>query len=173
MISLEGFFRTAKRYWYRYVVISLLLSLIAGIWLEWRQEQTLAVTRLEENYKSVKTDQIKWLNLSSVVVSDAARSGATYPDRQSLMPLYDAVKQTLDQMTSFYAPTGTIEESAKSYRDALQDVAGAINQFQSDDASMRRLLDTLQIAANVGGEFKTDVDEYRTEAWRSFFSVIL
>lgn len=172
MINWEGIFGTVKRYWYRYVVISLLLTLIAGIWLEWREEQADAVARVEADYSEVKLEQLKWLNLSSAVSSEGARPDALYPDRQSLMPLYEAVKQTLDKMTSFYAPTDTIADSAKGYRDALQDIAGAINQYTPNDESMRRLLNSLQTAANIGGDLQKDVDNYRTDAWRSFISVI-
>lgn len=173
MTRFESFIGAVKRYWYRYVVITLLLSLVAGIWLEWREEQAAAVARIEADYSAVISKQIEWLNLSSVVISDAARADAVYPDRQSLAPLYDAVKMTLDQMTSFYTPTGTIAESAKSYRDALQDVAGSINQYSPNNESMERLLNSLQVAANVGGDFQSNVDDYRTDAWRAFISVIL
>ena len=172
MTRFGSLLETVKRYWYRYVLITLLLSLVAGIWLEWREEQALAVSRLETHYESVKAKQLQWLNFASVISSEAAQVGASYPEKEALAPLYDAAKLTLDTMTAFYTPTGEIEKSAREYRDALLDVAGAINQYSPDEESMRRLLEANQVAANLGGELQVDVDQYRTDAWRSFLSVI-
>ncbi|KAJ01869.1 hypothetical protein PM02_16965 [Sulfitobacter mediterraneus] len=76
-------------------------------------------------------------------------------------------------MTSFYTPTNRIEGSARAYKNALLDIAGAINQYRADEGSLQRLLETLQTASNLGGELKHDVDVYRTNAWRSFLSIIV
>lgn len=168
----ERFFHTFKGYWYRYVVVTLLLSLVAGFWIEWREEQNLAVMRLEREYNAVQPVQDKWLNASSRLISEAARPGARYPDPEMLLPLYEAVRSTLDAMTAIYAPSKRLAESARDYREALSDVAGAINQYTPDDAAMTRLLDALQAASNVGGQYAADVDEYRTEAWHSYWSII-
>lgn len=163
---------TVKRYWYRYAVITLLLSLVAGIWLEWRQEQDSAVTRVETNYSSVSLAQVTWLDLSSAVFSEAAVPGARYPEREELKALHGAIRSTLDEMTSFYTPTSTIAQSADNYRNALSDVAGAINQYRPNEQAMRRLLVSLTEASEVGEEFRANIDSYRTDAWRSFGSVI-
>ena len=164
---------TVKRYWYRYVVITLLLSLVAGFWLEWRQEQASAVSRVEVAYGVVQSSELNWLNETSILISTASQPEANYPSRQSLDTLEKEVRRTLDVMTSFYTPTNRIEGSARAYRNALSDIAGAINQYRTDEVSLRRLLTTLQTAANLGGGLKHDVDDYRTNAWLSFFSIII
>jgi hypothetical protein len=131
-------------------VVTLLLSLVAGFWIEWREEQNLAVMRLEREYNDVQPLQDQWLNASSQLVSKAARPGARYPDPEWLLPLYEAVRSTLDAMTAIYAPSERLAESAADYRKALANVAGAINQYTPNDAGMARLLNALQTASNVG-----------------------
>lgn len=163
----------AKVYWFRYILVSLLLALVSGFWFEWREEQASAVKRIESSYQQLEPTEKAWLNLSSTVFSAGARPGAQYPDRESLLPLYNAIKNTLDEVTSFYAPTGKIETSARIYKNALEDVAGAINLYEPSPHGMARLLNALQTASNVGGSFKSNIDKYRTESWRSFLSVII
>lgn len=172
MTRLDSLFGTVKRYWYRYVVITLLLSLIAGIWLEWREEQASAVARVEANYQLVSSKQIKWLNASSAVFSEAAVPGARYPTRDDLTELSEEISSTLDAMTSFYTPTAAISRSAGDYRNALSDVAGSINQYLPNEGAMARLLTALEQASIYGETFRVEVDQYRTDAWRSFLSVI-
>lgn len=169
----ESLLDTTKRFWYRYVVVSLLLALVAGIWLEWREEQAAAVKRIENAYESLKESEQEWLNSATAIISKTARPNAAYPERESLTVLYDDVRETIDQLTSFYAPTQTIEHGARDYRNALFKVSGAINLYEPNDESLTKLLDALQHAANAGGDFKQKIDSYRTDAWRSFFSVIL
>ena len=173
MTAWEAFWDTVKRFWYRYVIVSLLLALVAGIWLEWREEQDAAVTRIENAYKSLQESELNWLNSATDLISQAARPEAVYPERESLAVLYDEVRETIDELTSFYTPTRPIEHSAREYRKALFEVSGSINQYEPNDQGMTRLMNALQHAANVAGGFKHEVDAYRTDAWRSFFSVIL
>lgn len=161
-----------KGYWYRYVIVGLLISLVAGFWVEWREEQDLAVMRLESEYSAVQPYQDEWLNASSQIISAAARPGAIYPDPTSLLTLHEAVRNTLEAMTAIYSPSNRLAESAAEYREALSDVAGAINQYTPNDAGMRRLLHAIQTASDVGGQYAVNVDEYRTEAWHSYRSVI-
>ncbi len=148
----SSFLPTVKRYWYRYVVVTLLLSLVAGIWLEWREGQASAVSRVEAAYGAVQSSELNWLNETSILISTASQPNADYPSRQSLASLENEVRQTLDVMTSFYTPTNRIEGSARAYKNALLDIAGAINQYRADEGSLQRLLETLQTASNLGGE---------------------
>jgi len=169
----EQFVNAVKRYWYRFVVISLLISLLSTFWLEWSKDQDLAVERIETAYTKVASSQLGWLNYSSDLISDVSQAQATFPNRESLVPLATSVRETVDAMTAFYIPTITIGAGAQSYRNALLDVLGAVNQYNADEESLKRLLNALQHASNTGGDFQRDIDAYRTDAWRSFWSVMI
>lgn len=79
-------------------------------------------------------------------------------EQEYISDLRSALISTSSTVATFRTNDATVDKLAKAYQSALEDAAGIANVFDGSKESLGMLINSVQQAANVGGDFSKEVD---------------
>lgn len=161
--------------WYKRVGTGLLmlsLTVGGGIFGGFAIHRQQVGTQFEDSVSALSTAQDQWLAAAERIISNAGSLQPTYPDPDQIDTLRDEVLQTALELGRFRSPDEGVAEAALKYKQSLEAFAGVLNQYDGSHTAFVTVVSAAQNAANIGGDFYVNVDDYSTSFLRKSFQAI-
>lgn len=83
-----------------------------------------------------------------------------------LSELRSSLLATSVTVASFGSNDARLDKIASQYRISLEEAAGAVSRFDGSEARLIIMLNSLQVAANIGGEYEVEFDDLNGSFYR-------
>lgn len=163
----------AKHFYVTTIVI--LLSAFSGatytISLAVEAQWENSINRLDSSFEQVIENRNKFSSTFTLTHQSFART-EILPQRQLFLAMADDVRSTSLALADMQAPTWRIDRNRRAYRSALQQLLGAINQYDETAYDYAVLFNAFQTEANIAGDLRDAVEVYTAGGLRSLWGTL-
>ena len=151
-------------------LVSAVAGMFGAVLYATNSTRLAALENVSASYLVVSRAQGDLLSDTRVVISGVV-AGETLPTSAEFQSVERSADALLVALAGFEAPTNRIRQSRDAFARTLEDLLGSLNLYDGTLESYIQVQNDSVLAANVGGEFRKQVQEFTGSTWRSFWGV--